>query len=75
VFDTGPYNASNPTGTALAPVDDVPNYTGSDPHEAPRAAPLAQQMKSNFMEPNGEITEPGTGPPYFAFNWDGKRGL
>jgi hypothetical protein len=75
VFDTGPFNAANPKGTGLSPTSDLPNYSGNDPHEAPRIAPLAQQEKSAFMEPAGQVSAPGSGPPYFAFGWNGATGL
>ncbi|MHB8329940.1 MAG: hypothetical protein ACYDD6_10025 [Acidimicrobiales bacterium] len=57
VFDTGPYNAANPQGTAAAPSSDTPPNVGNDPHEFPRRTLLDRQEKSAFMEPNGVITD------------------
>lgn len=77
VYDIGPVRKVKGVvyGTNPTPRADVPNRSGVDPHEAPRNAVCGQQQKSAFLRPNGQVTEPCGGPPYFAFDWDGKTGL
>ena len=79
LFDTGPVRtvakgANN--GTDPPPVDDLPNRSGDDPHEAPRRAPWGQVQKSDFLSFGGRVTNPQPGgAPYFAWAWDGVSGL
>lgn len=79
LFDTGPVRdvaAGQHNGTDPPPPDDVPNRSGDDPHEAPRRAPWGQVQKSDFLSPDGEVTNPQPGgAPYFAWGWDGTNGL
>jgi hypothetical protein len=77
VYDIGPVRKVSGVvyGTNPPPRSDVPNRSGVDPHEAPRNAACGQQQKSAFLRPDGKVTEPCGGPPYFAFDWDGKTGL
>ena len=76
MFDTGPVGADvacQQNGTDPPPTSDVPNRSGEDPHEAPRRAPYGQQQKSDFLQPDGMVTNPSpTGAPYFAWCWDGQ---
>ena len=79
LFDTGPVRTvapGAPQGTNPPPVDDLPNRSGDDPHEAPRRAPWGQVQKSDFLSFGGRVTNPQPGgAPYFAWDWDGKAGL
>jgi hypothetical protein len=76
LFDTGPVRGANPDGTDPPPTSDVPNRSGSDPHEAPRRAPWGQVQKSDFLQVGGLVTNPQPGgAPYFAWGWDGVSGL
>jgi hypothetical protein len=79
IFDAGPVGADQ-YGTEPEPPADVPNLTGGDPHEAPRRACAAQQMKSAFLAVGGAVTEPAqpngpTPPPYFSGGWQGTCAL
>lgn len=72
-FDAGPVGADQ-YGTQPPPPADVPNFTGGDPHEAPRRACAAQQQKSDFLATGGAVTEPPqpngpAPPPYFSGGW------
>ena len=76
LFDTGPVRGANPDGTDPPPTADVPNRSGTDPHEAPRRAPWGQVQKSDFLSVGGLVTNPQPGgAPYFAWGWDGVTGL
>jgi hypothetical protein len=77
VYDVGPVRTVNGSvaGTNPPPRGDIPNRSGVDPHEAPRNAPCGQQQKSDFLMPDGLVTEPCDGPPYFAFDWNGTDGM
>ena len=74
LFDGGPTGVK-PFGTDPPPPADVPNRSGSDPHEAPRRACLAQQQKSAFLSVGGLITDPGGPGPYFSGGWNGSCAL
>ncbi len=76
VFDIGPVRRVKGVvyGTGPDPRSDAPNRSGVDPHEAPRNSGCAREEKSAFLRPHGLVTEPCGGPPYFAFNWNGKAG-
>ena len=56
-------------GTRPRPTD-VPNRLGDDPHEFPRRAALAQQQKSDFLKPDGQVTDVCHGPCH-AGSWAG----
>jgi hypothetical protein len=58
------------TGVAPPPPTDVPNRVGQDPHEFPRRAAAARQMKSDFLKPSGQVTDVCHGPCY-AGSWTG----
>jgi hypothetical protein len=61
--DIGPVrpNPSPPPdeiGVPPPPLTNTPNREGEDPHGAPRGAPLALQLISDFLRPNGAVTNP-----------------
>ena len=75
-FDTGDFDATrNPRGTPAPPTTNTPPYAGQDPHEAARRAPCARVMKTNFLRPDGVVTAPCLGAPWFAFDYRGADGL
>ena len=45
-------------GVPPPPLTNTPNRDGEDPHGAPRGAPLALQLISDFLRPNGAVTNP-----------------
>jgi hypothetical protein len=73
VFDSGPVRSVNGQiqGTGPPPATDVPVTQGDDPHEDPRATVCGQQQKSDFLQPNGVVTDPCGGPPYFSAGYQG----
>lgn len=75
-FDIGAVSESNPRGTSPPPTANVPpNAEGdTDPHEAPRNSACGRVMKSNFLRPDGVVTNPCLGAPYFAFDYQGADG-
>ncbi|MGB6426465.1 MAG: hypothetical protein WBF18_14390 [Solirubrobacterales bacterium] len=60
-FDIGPERA-NPSppppmiGVSPPPLTNVPNEAGEDPHGAPRGAPTGLHLISDFLAPNGAVT-------------------
>ena len=69
-FDIGPVRA-NPAappdfiGVPPPPWTNTPNRGGEDPHGAPRGAPTGLHMISDFLAPNGAVTNRcGAGPCY-----------
>ena len=57
--DIGPlgYDPMNPTrGVPPPPLENIPNTAGEDPHGAPRGAPQAVQLMSDFLQTNGAVT-------------------
>ena len=59
-WDTGPARVAPP------PLENVPNRTLEDPHEYARRTPAARQQKSDFLKPNGAVTDPCGGLPCVA---------
>jgi len=57
-WDTGPIREVNgaTVGTDPAPLAEVPNRTGADPHGRPRKDPEAQRQKVEFLL-NGDVIE------------------
>lgn len=52
-----PANPAGPTiGVPPPPLTNTPNRAGEDPHGAPRGAPQAIQLISDFLKPNGAVT-------------------
>jgi len=74
--DIGPIRP-NPTpppatiGVAVPPLTNTPNRAGEDPHGAPRGAPLALQLISDFLRPNGAVTNPCGASPCYAGGYTG----
>jgi len=48
---------SGPGHNGTAPLTNIPNASGSDPHENPRATKAAREQKSAFLMPDGVVTE------------------
>ena len=65
-WDTGPVRTVNgaTVGTAPAPLAEVPNRTGVDPHGRPRKDPNAQRQKVEFMTAGRVINVCGNFPCY-----------
>jgi hypothetical protein len=59
-WDTGPARVAAP------PLLNQPNRAQEDPHEYPRRTPAARQQKSDFLAPNGAVTDPCAGAPCVA---------
>jgi hypothetical protein len=57
VWDSGPARVGRP------PLGNVPNRSGQDPHEDPRATPAARTQKSDFLEPDGRVVDVCAGKP------------
>jgi hypothetical protein len=78
-WDGGPVRAdpSNPPsgvlGTDVAPLANVPNTSGKDPHGLPRAEPAEQQMVSDFLRPDAasQITDTCLGGPCYDGGFTG----
>jgi hypothetical protein len=74
--DIGPEraNASPPPamiGVSPPPLANMPNRAGEDPHGAPRGAPLALQLISDFLAPAGAITNVCGLDPCYAGGFTG----
>jgi hypothetical protein len=71
IFDTGPVRTVNGevAGTNAPPTTNTPNFAGKDPHGGPRSTLCGQQQKADFLAPNGRVTAPCTGAPYFAYGY------
>jgi len=63
VYDSGPVGATA-RGTEQAPLEDVPNRVGTDPHEAPRATVCGRAQKSAFLQVGGAVRLPCPAPLY-----------
>jgi hypothetical protein len=59
-WDAGPERVASP------PLENVPNRDLEDPHEFPRRTPAARQQKSDFLKPDGALTDPCGGAPCVA---------
>jgi hypothetical protein len=57
--------------TPLPPVTNVPPKNGADPHSFPRKTPAARQQKSDWLSPNGSLTDVCGGLPCRTFNFSG----
>lgn len=61
IWDSGAPNGD--VGTPFSPITNTVQTLGKDPHELPRRTPAARQQKSDFLMPNGVITNQcGTAP-------------
>jgi hypothetical protein len=74
-FDSGPLSESNPDGTPPAPTVNVPPKIGGDPHEYTRNTKCGRVMKNNFLRPDGVVTNPCLGAPYFSHADPGRDGV
>ncbi|MGN6867893.1 MAG: hypothetical protein ACTHMY_05745 [Solirubrobacteraceae bacterium] len=66
IWDSGPGRVQSP------PVGNVPPTPGAnnnDPHDDPRNSPAAQQQISDFLEPNGAVTDVCGGQPCHASDY------
>jgi hypothetical protein len=74
--DIGPVRA-NPSpppdtiGVPPPPFTNTPNREGEDPHGAPRGAPQALQLISDFLKPNGAVTNVCGNSPCYAGGYTG----
>lgn len=62
-WDSGPLrqDPDNPgqiIGNTVPPIQNFAPVVGVDPHEDPRLADTTQQMVSDFLKPNGRVTNP-----------------
>jgi hypothetical protein len=48
--------------TGAAPLGDVPNASGTDPHEDPRSTPAAREQKARFLS-DGQVVDVCGGQP------------
>ncbi len=74
--DIGPVrpNPSPPPdeiGVPPPPFTNTPNRLGEDPHGAPRGAPLALQMISAFLRPNGVVINACGASPCYSGGYTG----
>jgi hypothetical protein len=60
------YWDAGPARVAAPPLLNQPNRPQEDPHEYPRRTPAARQQKSDFLQPNGVVTDPCGGAPCVA---------
>ena len=51
-----PGNPGETIGVPPPPLTNQPNREGEDPHGAPRGAPQAVQLMSDFLKPDGQVT-------------------
>jgi hypothetical protein len=66
-----PDNPGQTIGVPPPPIENVPNREGEDPHSAPRGAPDGLKMISQFLRPQGAITDVCGGRPCYAGGWTG----
>ena len=74
--DIGPVRANpSPPPTTIGvpppPFTNTPNRAGEDPHGAPRGAPSALQLISDFLKPNGAITNVCGASPCYSGGYAG----
>ncbi len=67
-WDTGPVRTvgTETEGTSAPPRENLPNRTGDDPHENPRATPAARMQKSEFLKVGGRVVDVCGGSPCHA---------
>ena len=66
-----PANPGRTIGVPPPPLENVPNRAGEDPHGAPRGAPQAEQLISEFLRPRGGIDDVCGGQACHAGGWTG----
>jgi hypothetical protein len=79
IWDSGPIRGDQ--GNDVAPLGNVPNRPGRDPHSDPRATKAAQFQKSAFLKPAGRVEDHcgqfhggKQGQPCYSRNWKGSTG-
>jgi len=60
------YWDAGPARVAPPPLTNIPNRALEDPHEYARRTPAARQQKSDFLKPDGAVTDPCGGAPCIA---------
>ena len=72
-WDTGPVRTvgTETEGTSAPPRGNVPNRTGDDPHENPRATASARVQKSEFLKVGGRVVAVCGGKPCYAAPYTG----
>jgi hypothetical protein len=66
IWDSGPgHNGAPP----LANIPPTKSDTNQDPHGDPRSTPLARQQKSDFLMPNGAVTDVCAGQPCHSYDF------
>jgi hypothetical protein len=60
------YWDAGPARVAPPPLTNTPNRALEDPHEYARRTPAARQQKSDFLKPDGALTDPCGGAPCIA---------
>jgi len=58
-------------GVPPPPLTNLPNRAGEDPHGAPRGVPDALQLVSDFLRPDGAVTDVCGAAPCYAGGWTG----
>jgi len=73
MWDTGPLRMEGgvEVGTNPPPVENVPNRSGDDPHDNPRAMPNARVQKSEFLKIGGRVVDVCGSRPCYAGTWTG----
>jgi hypothetical protein len=66
IWDSGPGHTQPPPLTNTAPADTGANQ---DPHEGPRNTPAAQTQISDFLQPNGDVTDVCDAQPCRSFDY------
>jgi hypothetical protein len=66
VWDSGPGRVQPPPSGNVPPTAGPSN---TDPHPDPRNSPAAQQQISDFLEPNGAVTDVCGGQPCHASDY------
>lgn len=71
-WDTGPSRgtADEPVGTPPAPLAEVPNREGKDPHAGPRRAANGRLQKVDWLT-EGQLIDTCGDKPCYAFGWTG----
>jgi hypothetical protein len=59
------------SGTPAAPLSNIPNRAGTDPHSHPRSDPAARRQKSEFLKVDGAVIDVCGSGPCFANGYTG----
>ena len=66
-----PSDPSETIGTPPAPLRNVPNRVGEDPHGAPRGIPNGLAEVSNFLQTDGAVLNLCGPKPCYGGGWTG----